>query len=310
MGGGAAAVLGLSGRVCASQQPGRARGSSGRGPHGTAGCRRRQADDCTCGSRRHPAPAAAAAAPTTAPAPAAAAKPTTAAPGQTNVAALRLLMPSSYPLGQINELTEVTPDIEKTIGASTKPLFEILQQYKKDNPTTKLEIEEVKWDTISPKFVTVMQGGGDNLPDLTIINDLNIRELALGGYFLPTQRVHQRRVGRLQPGPVEGRRHGPGQHRGAAPHHRLPLRLLLKEDFNTAGITKPPTTWDEMADVATKLTKADRAGYVWPSGPSVAHADPERVLERLDAGRGSPGPRRQSTVDLRPSAKCSSSTTT
>lgn len=223
---------------------------------------------------------AATAAPGAQPTTAAAAGPATAAPGQTNVAALRLLMPSSYPLGQIADLTEVTPEAEKTIGASTKPLFEILQQYKKDNPTTKLEIEEVKWDTISPKFVTVMQGGGNDLPDLTIINDLNIRELALGGYFLPLNGYTNAQWDDYNQALLKGVATVQGQI--VALPHTTDCRCVFywQEDFAAAGITTPPTTWDEMADAAQKLTKPDRSGYVFPAGPSV-HTPTQSVFSSV-----------------------------
>jgi multiple sugar transport system substrate-binding protein len=188
-------------------------------------------------------------------------------------------MPSSYPLGQVADLSEVTPEAEKQIGASTRPLFEILQQYRKDNPTTKLEIEEVKWDTISPKFVTVMQGGSD-LPDLTIINDLNIRELALGGYFLPLNGYTSAQWDDYNQALLKGVATVQGQI--VALPHTTDCRCVFywKEDFDAAGITSPPTTWDEMASVAQKLNKSDRAGYVFPAGPSV-HTPTQSVFSSV-----------------------------
>lgn len=190
----------------------------------------------------------------------------TTAPGQTNVAALRLLIPSNSGMAMAQDMKELTPDAIKQVGPGLEPMFHNLQRWKQANPTTRLEIEEVKWDTISPKFVTMMQGGDP--PDLVYINDLNIRELALGDYFLP-----------LNDYPGEWDDYNQSLLKGVATVNDQIVAMptttdcrcvfYWKEDFEAAGITQPPTTWDELYDVATKLNSASMAGYTFPAGPSV-----------------------------------------
>lgn len=218
---------------------------------------------CGGGGTSAPTPATAGG---TSPAPATGSGATPAAPGQTKVAALRLLMPSSYPLGQIAELKELNAEAIKAIGASTPTLFQNLQAWRKDNPTTKLEIEEVKWDTISQKFVTVMQGG--DAPDLTMINDLNIRELALGGNFLPMNRY----AGNWDD-------YNQALLKGVATVKDEIIAMPFttdcrcmyywKEDWVAAGVTEPPTTWAGLYEVAAKLNKPNKIGFLFPAGPSV-----------------------------------------
>ena len=49
---------------------------------------------------------------------------------------------------------------------------------------------------------------------------------------------------------------------------RFDTRVLLynTEDFEAAGITEPPKTWDELIETAQKLTKTDSSGNITHAG--------------------------------------------
>lgn len=200
--------------------------------------------------------------------------------GQVNQAAgkLTILVPSLYPLGQLNKLSTYTPADEKRIGQDTHKLFTLLQSWKKQNPNVTLDITEVAPADIASKVI--LMGQAKTPADVIYVNDLNIPKLASGGYLTALDSF---------PGDwsdySQAVIHGIASHDGKI--YAMPTltdcRMVFywKADFVKAGIASSPQTWDEMLVAAGKLKAAGFAvPYAFWSSSSI-HTPTQTVLSTV-----------------------------
>lgn len=192
---------------------------------------------------------------------------------------LNLMMPTSnLPLMALNKKTTLTAADKKKLGPDAEPLLELLQAWKAKHKGVKLNITEVQWTNITQQVI--LQGQAHKTADLVFVNDLNIPKLAAGGFFTPLDKFSGNYSDYSQ-----------GVLKGVASYknkiYALPFttdcRLVYywKEDFQKAGISEPPQTWDDMFTAFEKLKAAGApGGYGFWAGNSV-HTPTQSLLSSV-----------------------------
>jgi multiple sugar transport system substrate-binding protein len=162
---------------------------------------------------------------------------------------IRMLVPDALDFGVVNAMTSEPP----ADGTYNRGMWHLLQSWKESHPDVTLDIESVPWDTITQRVILMGQSGEP--ADLVLVNDLNIPKLAKGGFLTP-----------LDDFDGDWDDYNQNLLRGIASEagsiYAMPWmtdcrhEMYWKEDWDAAGITAPPETWDELTDSMVALKDA------------------------------------------------------
>ncbi|MEU9865289.1 extracellular solute-binding protein [Streptomyces sp. NPDC047971] len=179
-------------------------------------------------------------------------------------------------------LTLVAADYDLTGGDTTKKYWdELTAAYEAEHPGVTIDVRIESWNDVDRKVAEMVKAG--DAPDIAQIGAY--ADYAAAGELYSADE--------LLSIPVQANFLAPlvsaGEMRRT--QYGLPFaastRLLFfnQELFDEAGITKPPTTWDELAAAAEKL-KDDDVPYPFalPLGPEEAQA--ETMMWLLSGGDG------------------------
>ncbi|MCX5203535.1 extracellular solute-binding protein [Streptomyces sp. NBC_00237] len=177
----------------------------------------------------------------------------------------------------------VAADYGTSAADASKPFWEkVAKDFEAANAGYKVELQVINWNDIDKTVKTMIAAG--NEPDI----------LQTGGYadkvaddllYKVDDVMSPATKANLSPGFAEA-----GKVKGAA--YGIPwvasTRTFFynKKAFATAGITKPPTTWAEVADAAKKLKekKAAEIPYALPLGPEETQG--ETLMWEMGNGGG------------------------
>lgn len=182
----------------------------------------------------------------------------------------------------VTTLKLVAADYDLTGGDTTKKYWdELTAAYEAAHPDVKIDVRIESWNDVDRKVAEMVKA--DEAPDIAQI----------GAYADYAAADELYSADELLSIPVQANFLAPlvsaGEMRRT--QYGLPFaastRLLFfnQELFDKAGISKPPTTWDELADAAEKL-KDDDVPYPFalPLGPEEAQA--ETMMWLLSGGDG------------------------
>ncbi|MFE5481818.1 ABC transporter substrate-binding protein [Streptomyces sp. NPDC056527] len=176
----------------------------------------------------------------------------------------------------------VAADYDLTGGDSTKKYWdELAAAYEAAHPGVKIDVQIESWNDVDRKVAEMVEA--DQAPDIAQI----------GAYADYAAADELYSADELLSIPVQANFLAPLVSAGEMKRtqYGLPFaastRLLFfnQELFDKAGITKPPTTWDELAAAAEKLKDEDVPyPFALPLGPEEAQA--ETMMWLLSGGDG------------------------
>lgn len=164
----------------------------------------------------------------------------------------------------------VAADEKQTItvwamGAEGEKLTDVAEEYTKANPNVTVKVTPVGWDVAHQKLVSAAAAG--TLPDVAQMGGSYLGEFADLGVLEPvdTEKFDEKDffASGWKQGEVDGQAYG-------VPWYVDTRVLYYRTDLaEKAGVTKAPTNWKEMRDLATAYQK--KAGTKWglsiqPSG--------------------------------------------
>ncbi|WP_406497110.1 sugar ABC transporter substrate-binding protein [Streptomyces sp. NBC_00846] len=151
------------------------------------------------------------------------------------------------------------------MGAEGEKLADVAKEYTKANPNVNVKVTPVGWDVAHQKLVSAAAAG--TLPDVAQMGGSYLGEFAELGVLEPvdTKTFNEKDFFQSgwQQGEVDGKAYG-------VPWYVDTRVLYYRTDLaEKAGVTKAPTDWKEMQDLATAYQK--KAGTKWglsiqPSG--------------------------------------------
>ncbi|MGE5605789.1 MAG: ABC transporter substrate-binding protein [Bacteroidota bacterium] len=160
--------------------------------------------------------------------------------------------------------------------------FDIVQNFRKDHPEIKVEVEPVAYDSITSTFINRSRAGDP--PDIIMANNGTQYKLAKSGYLYPldgfkfdwkdfNKDLFERNM------KVNNKIY-------FVPAYTLPHVLYYNQAlFNEAGITKVPETLDELVETAKKLTiDRDKDGNpeVWGFGLPSSMVHPPFIFQNFE----------------------------
>lgn len=155
---------------------------------------------------------------------------------------------------------------------NTQGLWEdVIADFEKANTDINVELEVQSWDNLNDVITTKVQG--NKAPD--IMNGGPFAGFAADGLLYPIKDVVSAETladfqeSFVENASVDGEQYG-------APLIASARALFVNEDLLAeAGVAKPPATWDELLDAATKVSKLGGgvAGYGLPLGSEEAQAE-------------------------------------
>ncbi len=156
----------------------------------------------------------------------------------------------------------------------------IIPRFEEENPNITVEEQQIPYEELHTKLVTSI--AGEIVPDVVRMDIIWVPEFAEMGALevLDNYDSFSSIAEQVFPGPLNTCKWG--EH-----YYGVPLttntRVLFwnKAMFDAAGIDGPPTTWDEFADAAEKLTKA---GETW--GIAIGDCSPWNFLPWIWSGGG------------------------
>lgn len=141
-------------------------------------------------------------------------------------------------------------------GASNDAMVASVAAFEKANPGYKIKRESFAYGDLSKSIV---QGGvGGSVPDVAIVDNVDNQNFAALGLLKDISASAEAKEANFYPGPwsstqMEGKTYG-------LPLNSNNLALYYNKDlFDAAGVAAP-TTWEELKDVAKKMTSADQTG--------------------------------------------------
>ncbi|MFD7862315.1 sugar ABC transporter substrate-binding protein [Streptomyces sp. NPDC059783] len=165
---------------------------------------------------------------------------------------------------------DVAADSKQTLtvwamGAEGEKLTDVAKEYEKAHPNITVKVTPVGWDVAHQKLVSAAAAG--TMPDVAQMGGSYMGEFAELGVLEPVDTKTFRKKDFFpagwQQGEVDGQAYG-------VPWYVDTRVLYYRTDLaEKAGITKAPTDWKEMQDLATAYQK--KAGTKWglsiqPSG--------------------------------------------
>ncbi|MCT4356882.1 extracellular solute-binding protein [Streptomyces sp. Je 1-79] len=176
----------------------------------------------------------------------------------------------------------VAADYDLTGGDTTRKYWdELTAAYEAEHPGVQVEVQVESWNDVDRKVAEMVKA--DQAPDIAQIGAY--ADYAAAGELYSADELLSIPVQANFLAPLASA----GEHKRI--QYGLPFvastRLLFFNEklFDEAGITKPPTSWDELAAAAQKL-KADDVPYPFalPLGPEEAQA--ETMMWLLSGGDG------------------------
>ena len=152
-------------------------------------------------------------------------------------------------------------------GADPSPSYEVVQDYMEQNPNVSFDIRTVPFSEIDSTQLASMEAGQG--PDILIVNSVTIGSFIDRGYLIPMNEL-------IDASGYDTSDIFEGMMKAAVFNDLifgLPIdtgtRLLYwnKAMFAEAGL-EPPTTWDELMDVAVEMADPENGiyGFVATSG--------------------------------------------
>lgn len=156
----------------------------------------------------------------------------------------------------------------------------IIPRFEEENPNITVEEQQIPYEELHTKLVTSI--AGEEVPDVVRMDIIWVPEFAEMGALEVVDNYDSFAsiAEQVFPGPLNTCKWG--EH-----YYGVPLttntRVLFwnKAMFDEAGIDGPPTTWDEFADAAEKLTKG---GETW--GIAIGDCSPWNFLPWIWSGGG------------------------
>ncbi|GIN59892.1 ABC transporter substrate-binding protein [Lederbergia ruris] len=145
-------------------------------------------------------------------------------------------------------------------AASGKEQVELIKKYEEEHPNIKFDRTYIPFADLKTKL---LQGvAGNELPDIVVIDNPDHQSFIEAGVFADlTQEIEdwgqadQYFEGAMASAMMDGKYYG-------IPNNSNALAIYYNKDmFEEAGITELPNTWDELKEVARKLTKDDVKGF-------------------------------------------------
>lgn len=152
----------------------------------------------------------------------------------------------------------------------TEPfLREVIGEFEKANPGSKVKLQMVSWTDINQKVTTLVST--NQAPDVLILDafaNFAGDELLLSADEVLSPKTREDFIEKFAAnGQLEGTQYGiplVGSVRGL---------FYNREIFKEAGLSDPPKTWDELREHARAIEKVDKVGYGMPLGPEEAQAE-------------------------------------
>ncbi len=142
------------------------------------------------------------------------------------------------------------------------PQQEWVRDFNELYPEVEIILEQVPWGEYFEKYVAAI--GGKNPPDLGVLPPETSVQFGVAGFLEPVDDIVEELGSNLYPSLVQ--LHTYKGHTWAAPHVNYAQVLFVRKDWlEDTGIV-PPTpdqkawTWDELVEVAKKMTKDERWG--------------------------------------------------
>jgi ABC-type glycerol-3-phosphate transport system substrate-binding protein len=171
-----------------------------------------------------------------------------------------------------------------------KALEAIAAEFQKKYPNIKVKLEEVSWPDHQKKLVVLAQGGSP--PDVARITDAGVLPLADIGAIVPlTEWALRNKADDFLTKIPQSVRKGL-QYKGAdyiaCATASMDILTWNKALFKEAGLNpeKPPITWDELAEVARKLTDPKKDQYGWGIMSERSNSASRRVIAWILSGGG------------------------
>lgn len=140
----------------------------------------------------------------------------------------------------------------------------IIDEYMAAHPGVTIELQTVPFDQLLTKIVTARTAGTS--PDIYHFYNLWLPEFVNSGLLaVPPEEIAEDIVANAPPGVVEGVT-ADGQVWGYPTEVNTYLLLYNKRLLEEAGYAEPPTTWDELKEIAAAITKKDDTGAVTQVG--------------------------------------------
>lgn len=189
---------------------------------------------------------------------------------------LKVVTTTQFPFGKLNAMKTLSKEDATALGVGSLTLFKMLQAWKKKNPGITLEFQEIEPLAATQKALLAAQAG--NPADVIWDNDLNIPQLASGGYLTDLADLpgdwndYNQKLTALTS--IDGSQF-------ALPFTTdARMTVYNKVAFSNAGITDMPATWDEFNTALAALKGAGKGGYGYWAGPFI-HTPTMTILSTL-----------------------------
>jgi multiple sugar transport system substrate-binding protein len=177
------------------------------------------------------------------------------------ISTCRPVQPQQQPQVQPAKLSILTHYEGQQNQSVMQPL---LDQFTQQNPRIELDYQTVPFDQLLNKIITTHAGGVP--PDVFHIYSLWLPELSLNDVLAapPADAIADIRQAYAR-GSVEGASYR-NQVWGYPTEVNSYLSIYNRSAFQEAGVSRPPTTWTELKEIAPRLTKRDADGKTVQGG--------------------------------------------
>jgi multiple sugar transport system substrate-binding protein len=147
-------------------------------------------------------------------------------------------------------------------GTADDALKKLLTDYEKQNPDVTIDRRYVAYDDIKKSLL--QSAGANTLPDIVVVNSPDHQQFAELGIAadLTSQIKQWGQLDKYPKGIVDSARYN-GKIYGLPQTTNCLALFYNKAMFEAAGITKPPSTWQEFSEDAKKLTTPDHHGLAF-----------------------------------------------
>jgi multiple sugar transport system substrate-binding protein len=183
------------------------------------------------------------------------------------------------------EVQEGGPESDVTLtfwngftGPDRPALETLVDRFNEEQDKIEIEMEIMPWDVFFQKILPSL--ASDEGPDIAAMATEQIPQYAAKGVFAPLDELYDENILDTEAlvGPAVDATEFEGQHYGVPMNFTTLLLYWNKDMFREAGLDpeQPPTTWEEWAEYAVKLTK-DENGDGKPEQYGYAIADHETI---------------------------------
>ena len=157
----------------------------------------------------------------------------------------------------------------------------IIEDFMAKNPDVAVKVEVVHWSKIVPMLITA--AGAGQAPDVALIHSSRMPMAIESGAVVPLDRYvaswsdRERKDFLLALEDLQYKK----RVYSLPWEHRVEGVLMYRKDLlEQAGVSTPPRTWAEVAEVARRLTGGNRWGFVWALSRKDAAAN-VKILQTL-----------------------------